>query len=80
VKVCQCNSVREKFDTVANDVISLKQMEFNKRYPRIWQKFIDENILFLDKSDMSKFIPPNGAIYQSIDTDALEKFESMTTD
>lgn len=75
-----CNSVREKFDTVANDVISLKQMEFDKRYPRIWQKFIDENILFLDKADISKFIPPNGAIYQSIDKDALEKFESMKTD
>lgn len=75
-----CDSVREKFDTVANDVISLKQMEFDKRYPRIWCKFIDENILFLDKADISKFIPPNGAIYQSIDKDALEKFESMKTD
>lgn len=75
-----CNSVREKFDNVANDVDSLKQLGFDKRYPCVWRKFMDENILFLDKADISKFIPPNGAIYQSIGKDTLEKFECMKTD
>jgi hypothetical protein len=75
-----CNSVREKFDNVANDVDSLKQLGFDKRYPCVWRKFIDENILFLDKKDISKFIPPNGAIYQSIGKDTLEKFECTKTD
>lgn len=75
-----CISVREKFDNVANDVDSLKQLGFDKRYPCVWRKFIDENILFLDKADISKFIPPNGAIYQSIGKDTLEKFECMKTD